>query len=615
MSSERLPPGAAIMALTRTGLGLAQRLKKILPGARTYGRAGRVDDADETFAETTQHLRHLFAERRPIVAICATGIVIRALAPALADKRTEPPVLAVSEDGASVVPLLGGHTGANRLAQAVARATQGHAAVTNASDVAFGLALDDPPPGWRVANPEAAKGVVATLLADQPVRLVVEAGDARWLTSSGASFADQGAVSVLVTDRRSPPDADELVLYPPVLALGVGCERGADAGELIGLAEESLAEARLAAGAVACVCSLDLKSDEPAVEALARHLGVPTRLFAAHELEALTSRLANPSETVFREVGCHGVAEGAALAAAGTESQLVAEKRKKTRSTCAIARSRGNIDATSVGRARGRLTIVGIGPGADAWRTPAVNRALAAATDVVGYRRYLDLLGDAVTGKALHDSGLSYEEERTRLALDLAAQGGDVALVSSGDAGIYALAALAFELLDRDDDAAWNRIALKVEPGVSAVQAAAARLGAPIGNDFCTVSLSDLLTPWDNIVRRLRAAAEGDFVIALYNPVSKRRKIQLALARDILLASRDPQTPVALARNVGRDGEAIEVISLAELTADKADMLTIVLVGNSQTRLIERGRGRWLYTPRGYEPKLSRASNNENQSN
>ena len=166
-----------------------------------------------------------------------------------------------------------------------------------------------------------------------------------------------------------------------------------------------------------------------------------------------------------------------------------------------------------------------------------------------------------------------------------------------------------------DDDAAWNRIALKVEPGVSAVQAAAARLGAPIGNDFCTVSLSDLLTPWDNIVRRLRAAAEGDFVIALYNPVSKRRKIQLALARDILLASRDPQTPVALARNVGRDGEAIDVLSLAELTADKADMLTIVLVGNSQTRLIERGRGRWLYTPRGYEPKLSRASNNENQSN
>ena len=442
----------------------------------------------------------------------------------------------------------------------------------------------------------------------------MEAGDARWLTSSGASFADQGAVSVLITDRRSPPGADELALYPPVLALGVGCERGADAGELIGLAEESLAKARLAAGAVACVCSLDLKSDEPAIESLARHLDVPARLFAAHELEALTSRLANPSEIVFREVGCHGVAEGAALAAAGTESQLVVEKRKKTRSTCAIARSRGNIDATSVGRARGRLTIVGIGPGADAWRTPAVNRALAAATDVVGYRRYLDLLGDAVTGKVLHESGLSYEEERTRLALDLAAQGGNVALVSSGDAGIYALAALAFELLDRYDDAAWNRIALTVEPGVSAVQAAAARLGAPIGNDFCIVSLSDLRTSWDDIERRLRSVAEGDFVVALYNPVSERRNTQLTLARDILLASRDPQTPVALARNVGRDGEAIDVISLAELTADKADMLTIVLVGNSQTRHIKRGRARWLYTPRGYEPKLFRTLKSENQS-
>jgi cobalt-precorrin 5A hydrolase/precorrin-3B C17-methyltransferase len=224
---------------------------------------------------------------------------------------------------------------------------------------------------------------------------------------------------------------------------------------------------------------------------------------------------------------------------------------------------------------------------------------------VVGYGLYLDLVGDLVAGKERHVSELAQEEERVRRALDLAAEGRNVALVCSGDAGIYALATLAFELMDREDRADWNRTTVQVTPGVSALQAAAARIGAPIGHDFCTISLSDLLTPFKEIEKRLKAAAEGDFVVAFYNPVSKRRRTQLARAQKILVARRGPDAPVVLARNLGREEETIEVIKLGDLTPDHADMLTMVLVGNSQSRVIERGGRKWVYTPRGYAAKMN----------
>jgi cobalt-precorrin 5A hydrolase / precorrin-3B C17-methyltransferase len=215
-------------------------------------------------------------------------------------------------------------------------------------------------------------------------------------------------------------------------------------------------------------------------------------------------------------------------------------------------------------------------------------------------------VADIIAGKARHTTGMTGEEKRVRRALDLAASGRNVALVSSGDAGIYALASLVFELLEHDDRADWDRIEVSVIPGVSAFQAAAARIGAPVGHDFCVISLSDLLTSWQDIERRLHAAAEGDFIVALYNPVSKRRRTHLVTARDILLSRRAPDTPVVLARNVGRDGETTEVIRLDELEPERADMLTVILIGNSQTREIQRGVNRWVYTPRGYLAKMTK---------
>ena len=591
------PAGAALVALGRGGIELARLLARRLPGASIHGPAGL--DGEVAYADVGAHLRALFQSGTPIVGIMAAGIIIRALAPVIGDKGSQSPVVALARDGAAAVPLLGGHDGANRLALAVARATGGSAAITTAGDVMFGFALDDPPPGWRLANREAAKGVSSALLAGEPVALVVEAGDAAWL--AGAPFAEEGRLTVRVTDRTPGSDGAELVLHPPVLALGVGCERGVDVDELGALARETMERAGLAPGAVACVVSLDLKSDEAAVHDLARDFGVPARFFTATELEAEAGRLANPSNAVFEAVGCHGVAEGAALAAAGKDGTLVVEKTLSERATCALARAPGCIDPLTVGRPRGRLAVLGIGPGAAAWRTPEASRALAGADHVVGHGLYLDLIADAINGKERHQTPLGEEEARAAKALELAASGLSVALVSSGDPGIYALAALVFELLERRDHGPWNRVAISVVPGVSAFQAAAARMGAPMGHDFCVISLSDLLTPWASIRRRLRAAAEGDFIVALYNPASKRRKARLAEARDILLNARAEDTPVIIARNLGREGEQTELIDLVQLDPGQADMLSVILIGNSRTRVTERGAGRWVYTPRGYE--------------
>ncbi|MFQ5958723.1 MAG: precorrin-3B C(17)-methyltransferase, partial [Alphaproteobacteria bacterium] len=519
----------------------------------------------------------------------------------LADKHYEPPVVAVAADGSAAVPLLGGHHGANALARAAAEALGGAAAITAAGDTRLGFAVDEPPPGWRLRNPDAAKAVAAALLGGEPVALAAEAGDPGWLR--GARFAHDAGFTVRLTARDVTGGTNELVLHPAVLALGVGCERGAEPVEMIDLARVTLSRHGLAAEAIACVVSLDLKADEPAVHALAAELGVPARFFDAATLETETPRLASPSQTVFAAVGCHGVAEAAALAAAGPDGALVAPKARTPRATCAVAEAPDVIDAATLGQARGRLTLVGIGPGGDGWRSAEANAALAAASDLVGYGLYLDLLGPLAAGKTRHAFALGDEEARARAALDLAAEGRDVALVSSGDAGIYAMAALAFELLAREDRAEWNRVEIAVVPGISALQAAAARAGAPLGHDFCAISLSDLLTPWPAIEARLRAATEGDFVVALYNPASQRRREGLARARDILLEQRPADTPVVLARNLGRDGEDVRIVPLAELSPDAADMLTLVIVGASATRRFSAGAREWVYTPRGYAAK------------
>ncbi|MDX1781523.1 MAG: cobalamin biosynthesis protein, partial [Thalassovita sp.] len=488
-----------VLALNASGEATARKVAEAI-GAELHGREGRVAEADAFFPNALDHARDLFAAAVPVVGVCASGILIRAVAPLLGDKRAEPPVLSVSDDGSVVVPLLGGHRGANRLAKTISEAFGSVAAVTTAGDVAMGVALDEPPAGYRLENPGDAKAAMAALLSGAGVSVTGE--NIFGIEGNG------GAVELVVSE--APEDAGEsrLVYRPQRHVLGLGCARNADPDEMWALVTKVLAEAGIAPGAVACVASIDLKADEPAMNEVARRLGVPLRLFSAAELEV--QPVPNPSEVVFAEVGCHGVSEGAALAGGGT---LVVEKRKAANCTCALSRAEAPI-TDMPGRARGRLSVVGIGPGQAAWRTPEVSKLVSEAEELVGYGLYIDLLGPLAAGKTRSDFPLGGEEARCRYALERAAEGHNVALVCSGDAGIYAMGALVFELLDRGPDEhgvsdAAHRVEVICSPGVSALQGAAARAGAPLGHDFCTISLSDLLTPRADILRRLKAAAEG----------------------------------------------------------------------------------------------------------
>ena len=256
-----------------------------------------------------------------------------------------------------------------------------------------------------------------------------------------------------------------------------------------------------------------------------------------------------------------------------------------------------------------KLYVVGSGPGHHDLVAPRAVAAIEASTDLVAYGLYLDLLGEVCAGKVRHELPLGEEIERARCALDLAASGKITALVSSGDIGIYAMATLVFELLDRQLQGAehhpeWLAVDIEVVPGISAMQAAASRCGAMLGHDFCTISLSDLLTPWETIVQRLHAAGAGDFVVSFYNPRSQKRDWQIAHARDILLEYRPPETPVILGRQLSREDEQIDMLTLGELAPVDVDMFTLVSVGNCESRMIETPQQRWIYTPRGYGRKL-----------
>ncbi|MCB1421951.1 MAG: precorrin-3B C(17)-methyltransferase [Nitratireductor sp.] len=600
-ASAKLP---MIAVLSETGLKTAREVQRIT-GGETAAPESRAAGADRRVDRIGEAIVEAFTSGRPVIGVMAAGSLIRILAPHLADKRQEPPVIAVAEDGSSVVPLLGGHYGANDLARKIADALQGNAAITTAGDLRFGIALDAPPDGWVLANPQNAKPVMAALLAGEQAQLI---GDCAWLAEAGLPFSSDGKVRLMASESPQACGPLDLHYVPKNCILGMGCERGCDLQEAIALATETLATAGIAPEAIAMAASIDVKADEAAIHAVATHFGVAAQFFTAERLEAETPRLASPSDVVFAEVGCHGVAEGAALAAAGADGSLVQAKRKSKRATAAIGRAAQVFTkerTMETGRPRGRLFVVGIGPGQEGWRSPEVTRMIGEATDLVGYSLYLDLIAPISQGKTRHDFDLGKEEDRVRHAMELAGLGKDVALVCSGDAGIYAMATLVFELIEKGglSDGA-KRIVIAVSPGISALQAAAARAGAPLGHDFCTISLSDLLTPWEAIQMRVKAAAEGDFVIAFYNPVSKRRRTQLAYARDVLLQHRPADTPVILATNLGRPEEKVRVVALSELEVDDVDMLTVVIVGSSETRTVTTGDGRtWVYTPRGYSAK------------
>ncbi len=388
--------------------------------------------------------------------------------------------------------------------------------------------------------------------------------------------ADQAsAPCLLITDRLVDPPRPAVVYRPPSLVVGVGCSSGAAAAEILELVDRALEEATVVAASVAGMASVDAKRDESGLARAARERGWPLTFHPAERLAAVP--VPNPSAAVARAVGTASVAEAAALVDA---AELVVPKRKSARATVAVARV----------RPRGRLYLVGTGPGDPDLVPPRARAALARCELVVGLDRYVDRVRQLLRpGTRVEVSTIGGELERARLALAEARSGAAVALVSGGDAGVYGMASPALAEATPD-------VEVIAVPGVTAALAAAALLGAPLGHDHCAISLSDLLTPWAVIGDRLEAAARGDFVISLYNPRSAGRGWQLEEARRLLLRHRGPETPVGLVTDAYRPGQRVELTTLGRLDGTSAGMTTTVVIGSSQTRMVA-GR---MVTPRGY---------------
>lgn len=540
-----------------------------------------------------------------LVAAMASGALLRSLSPLLQDKHRDPAVLLLEGGGRHVIPLLGSHgRHGDQWAAAMAAFRGGKVWRSGYSSGSGLLALDGfgSSLGWQRGLGRWDE-LVKAFARGQGMALVQESGSRSW-RATAAAVRLQPADPLppgepwLYIGHRSATGATAH-WHPPVLWLGLGCERHTHQAVLEAAVEKSLASAGLAAAAVAGVASLDRKSDEAGLLALCQQRQWPLKIFTAAQLAAIP--VPNGSPVVARQVGTPSVAEAAALAAAGaaakTGARLLAPKtivhgeRVSGAATCAVA-----LASSPWAPSRGALDLVGSGPGALDQLTPAARSALAAATAWVGYGPYLNRLEPLRAPHQLRlDGVLGKEKERCATALAMACQGQRVALVSSGDSGIYGLAGLALACwLDLPEQ---ERPGFAIHPGISALQMAAARLGGPLMHDFCVISLSDKLTPWATIQQRLHAAALGDFVVALYNPRSKERVWQLEEARRILLAERSGSTPVAICRQLARPEEHITLTTLAALESSTVDMLTLVLVGNSQTRW----RGSWLLTPRGYD--------------
>lgn len=551
-------PAPAIVILGNGSLATARRIQQLYPQALIYGLAGRVEAPDCTYSDFGATLRQLYQHDTPIIALCAAGIVIRTLAPLLLEKGAEPPVLAVAEDASAVVPLLGGLGGVNDMARAIAASLQVAAAITTSGELRFGTCLLNPPSGYALGDLETGKRFVSDLLAGESVRIE---GDAPWLAGAQLPENPQARLAIHVSSAEREPAANELLIYPRNVVARIAAVVPAQA------IREALHDMQLAWQSLACIVADDALMASPQLHEAAAELGVPLRFVSAGE---------QVLPVVWHESG-NGLLLGVAPAP---------------------------LDPQLIGRPRGRLAVIGLGPGAAELMVPAVKAELARANDVLGYETYVRMAGPFRDDQVLHCTDNREEMQRARHAFELAAQGRSVVVVSSGDPGVFAMAAAVLEALHESGDAQWHSVDLEILPGVSASLATAAQAGAPLGHDFCVMSLSDNLKPWSIIEKRLDLAGEADLALAFYNPISRSRPWQLGVALEIVARHRSAETPVVLGRDIGRPGQTLRATTLGALTSDQVDMRTMVLIGSSTTCTFPRADGgEWVYTPRWYGEK------------
>ncbi len=628
--------GAAIFYITDNGFNLAKKIKRL------YSDVEVLKFKSEAVSET-------WNERGNLIFVMAAGIVVRTIAPLIKDKRTDPAVVVLDEKGKFAVSLLSGHLGgANKIAKEIADFLGGQAVITTASDINNMPSIDL----WAkennliIENWDALPNTAARFLNNGQLKVysdieismpaeflrIKNPADADVLITNKQKM-DLNVIPVQTGIQKKKQTAHQLYLRPKNLIIGIGCNSRTPENEIEDAVKDTLIKNNLSFLSIRAIATIDIKGKEPGLIAFAKKYNLGIKTFTANELN--TVKGVSKSDVAFKATGAYAVAEPAAVLASENRKLLV-KKQKMGNVTVAIAECelRNEIDATNApsypplklrggrgsyecGEIRNpkseitpKLYIVGAGPGAIEHITPYAQKAIRNSNVIVGYGTYLELIKELIKDKEIVATGMTQEIDRCKKAVELALSGRTVSVISGGDPGIYAMAGLVFEVL-KDRDALCvmrqkikthhvSRVDVEVIPGISALNACAARLGAPLMHDFASISLSDRLTQWGLIEKRLVAAAKADFVIILYNPKSKGRAEHINRARDIILKYRKPETPVGIVKGAMRENERVIITDLKNMLEHDIDMQTTVIIGNSKTF-------RWnekMITPRGYEGRF-----------
>ena len=535
-----------------------------------------------------------------IIFIGSIGASIRLTKSFLTNKDKDPGVIVIDKKGSKIVPLVGSHqANTQNIAFQISNLFGGEIIETNNSNDQNYLNIDSFGQQWgwkRSGDIKDWSNLVIKQANKEEIFCKQLSGINLWKNSESAKdinfLFEEDPNQESSTFDVSVYNLYKKTWHPPVLWVGLGCERNTSKDLIANSLKNFFDSSNLSPHSIAGLATIDIKKDEKGILELAKENNLPIKFFTTEDLSKII--VPNPSNVVQKEIGTPSVAEASCLLAAGEESKLLEEKRIfKNQSgavTIAVAESKNQYNPN-----HGEIHIIGSGPGDISFLTNNARKALSRCTVWIGYKMYLDLIKPLKrSDQVLIESKLTEEKERCSKAIQLAEEGIKVALISSGESGFYGMAGLLLELLQKIKKE--YRPYFEVHPGISSVQLAAAISGAPLMNDFCSVSLSDKLTPWSLIEKRIEGALVGDFVIALFNPQSIERNWQLKSVIDICLQSRHGDTPVLIARQVGRENQTKKFFTLNTIPFKEIDMLSIIIIGNSQTTLVDE----IFLTPRGY---------------
>ena len=565
-----------IFYLSSEGKRLAEKLRILLKKAEIY-----------------KLKRELIAEKwqkgNILIFIMALGIVIRQITEFVKSKKEDPGVLVINETGKFVIPLLGGHSAeVNKIAQELADFLGSEPVITTASDSKALPALDlwIKRMGLISKNPEILPKIMAIFNEKGYLKVYKETNLKIPLFNFAKEVDNYREAEVIITNKSLGDLKTQLILIAPNLWVGLGFHEGITEKEIEIAINKVFKEKKLDILALKGIATLEKKAKYLPLKTFCQNKKLILLGFNKDELQKKEAY--TPSKKVFQAVEVYSVSEQSALVA--SKGSLLIPKRTLKNITIAVAEE--------IYRIPGKLYIVGTGPGKIEYLTLKALTILRKAEVVVGYKTYLKFLEKLLPGKEIYNFSMTEEIKRAKKAIEEALKGKIVALISGGDPGIYGMAGLVLEILGK------NNLSLEVEiiPGISALNACSALIGAPLMNDFAVISLSDRLTPWEEIKKRLNLISQADLPIVIYNPRSKRRKIQLSEAKKIILQYRKETIPVAVVYSAMRDSQKIYFTTLGKLDENLVDMKSTIIIGSSKSFYFNQ----WFITPRGYERKYEK---------